>query len=153
MKLIETGEKAPLFTLKDQDGVEHSLKDYLGQKVILYFYPKDMTPGCTQEACDFNDSLKKIKSKEAIVFGVSKDTQEKHKKFSDKYSLSFPLLSDSSSKVCEKYGVWKEKKLYGKSFMGIVRTTYILDEKLVVVERFDKVKVKDHVKYIVDNCL
>ena len=145
MPLIDVGKSAPAFRLQDQNGKQHALKDYLGQTVILYFYPRDMTPGCTTEACEFNESLKSLSRKKVVVLGVSADTQESHAKFAEKYDLGFPLLADIEKKVCEKYGVWQEKKLYGKTSMGIVRTTYVIDPKGKVRERYDKVRVKEHV--------
>ena len=148
---LKEGAKAPQFTLMDDKGKKFSLKDHLGKKVVLYFYPKDLTPGCTTEACDFRDNLARIKRKKALVVGVSKDPVERHEKFRDKYDLTFPLLADEAGKVCEKYGVWQEKKLYGKSFMGIVRTTYIIDEKGKIAHVFEKVKVKGHVDQVLES--
>lgn len=148
--VLKAGLKAPQFTLVDDKGKKFALKDYLGKKIILYFYPKDLTPGCTTEACDFRDHLAKIKRKNTVVAGVSKDPQERHEKFRDKYDLNFPLLADTEGKVCEKYGVWQKKKLYGKEFMGIVRTTYVIDEKGKIQNIFEKVKVKGHVDQILE---
>ena len=141
---LEAGRKAPLFTLPDDNGEKVALKDLKGKKVILYFYPKDMTPGCTTEACDFRDVRAKLSRKNTVVLGVSRDPVEKHQKFRDKYQLNFPLLSDENGKVCEKYGVWQEKQLYGKKFMGIVRTTYLIDENGKIEHVFEKVRVKGH---------
>ena len=148
---LKVGAKAPQFTLMDDKGKKFSLKDHLGKKVVLYFYPKDLTPGCTTEACDFRDNLARIKRKKALVVGVSKDPVERHEKFRDKYDLTFPLLADEAGKVCEKYGVWQEKKLYGKSFMGIVRSTFIIDEKGKIAHVFEKVKVKGHVDQVLES--
>ncbi len=139
------GDPAPDFRLPADDGKTYSLKDLRGQKVVLYFYPKDDTPGCTKEACSFRDNLGRVRSKGAIVLGVSKDDLESHAKFRKKYSLSFPLLSDPEGKVLEAYGVWKEKNLYGKMFMGIERTTYVIDEGGRVKKVFPRVKVDGHV--------
>ena len=139
------GDPAPDFRLPADDGKTYSLKDLRGQKVVLYFYPKDDTPGCTKEACSFRDNLARVRSKGAIVLGVSKDDLESHAKFRKKYSLSFPLLSDPEGKVLEAYGVWKEKNLYGKMFMGIERTTYVIDEDGRVKKVFPRVKVDGHV--------
>ncbi len=139
------GDPAPDFRLPADDGKTYSLKDLRGQKVVLYFYPKDDTPGCTKEACSFRDNLARVRSKGAIVLGVSKDDLESHAKFRKKYSLSFPLLSDPEGKVLEAYGVWKEKNLYGKMFMGIERTTYVIDEGGRVKKVFPRVKVDGHV--------
>jgi len=127
-----------------------SLKDFLGQKVILYFYPKDMTSGCTQEACDFRDSFPKFEKINAVVLGISKDALKLHKKFQEKYNLPFNLLSDESGEVCEKYDVWKEKSMYGKKYMGIERTTFLIDESGKIIKIFRKVKVKGHINEILE---
>ncbi|MFK7823090.1 MAG: thioredoxin-dependent thiol peroxidase [Oligoflexales bacterium] len=148
---LEVGLKAPVFTLLDDEGNKFALKDCKGKKIILYFYPKDMTPGCTTEACDFRDNLARLKRKKCLVLGISKDPVTRHEKFKDKYDLNFPLLSDEEGKVCEKYDVWQEKKLYGKTFMGIVRTTYIIDEKGKISHVYEKVKVKGHVDQIIED--
>ncbi|MCF0111912.1 MAG: thioredoxin-dependent thiol peroxidase [Erysipelotrichaceae bacterium] len=142
--MLETGTKAPLFTLKDQNGTEHSLQEYLGKKVILYFYPKDSTPGCTAQACGFRDLYPQFKEKDAVVLGVSKDSVASHKKFEEKYGLPFTLLSDPELTVIQAYDVWKEKKLYGKVSMGVVRTTYLIDETGIIVKAMDKVKAADN---------
>jgi len=139
------GDPAPDFRLPADDGKTYSLKELRGQKVVLYFYPKDDTPGCTKEACSFRDNLARVRSKGAIVLGVSKDDLESHAKFRDKYSLSFPLLSDPEGKVLTAYGVWKEKSLYGKSFMGIERTTYIIGKYGKIEKIFPRVRVDGHV--------
>lgn len=144
----EVGKKAPQFTLPDSDGNKVSLKDYLGQKVVLYFYPKDNTSGCTKEACDFRDSIAQFKKLKVAVLGVSKDSQSSHIKFRDKYDLNFPLLSDVDTKVIQKYGVWKEKSMYGKKYMGVERTTFLIDEKGKIEKIYRKVKVADHVEQI-----
>ena len=145
---IEIGKKAPQFTLPDTDGNKVALKNFLGQKVVLYFYPKDNTSGCTAEACDFNDSLKAFDKIKTKVIGVSKDSIKSHVKFRDKYDLKFTLLSDEEIKVLPKYDVWKEKSMYGKKYMGVVRTTFIIDEKGKIEKIFPKVKVKEHVDEI-----
>lgn len=142
--MLKEGAKAPAFTLCDQNGQKVSLKDFKGKTVILYFYPKDMTPGCTQEACDFRDGAAKWKKKKAVVLGVSRDSQERHQKFIAKYELNFPLLADEDGKVCEAYGVWQQKSLYGKKFMGIVRSTFVIGPDGKIQKIFDKVKVKGH---------
>ena len=147
---LKIGQKAPQFSLPNEKGEKVALKEFKGKKVILYFYPKDMTPGCTTEACDFRDALRKIKRRGAVVLGVSKDSSERHQKFIDKYGLNFPLLSDEEGKVCEKYDVWQEKKLYGKVFMGIVRTTVIIDEDGKIEQLYHKVKVKGHVDQVLE---
>jgi len=143
--MIEAGKKAPTFSLPDSDGNKISLKDYLGKKVVLYFYPKDMTSGCTKEACDFRDASPNFNKVKAVVLGVSADSVERHKKFSDKYELPFLLLSDENKKVLEKYGVWKEKSMYGRKYMGIERTTVIIDEQGKIAKIFHKVKVNGHI--------
>ena len=142
--MIKEGDKAPAFSLYSDGNEKISLSDFKGKKVVLYFYPKDMTPGCTQEACDFQASLSQFKKKRAVVLGISKDSVERHDKFKEKYDLAFPLLSDLDGKICEAYGVWKEKSLYGRKFMGIERTTFIIDEKGKIAKIFPKVKVKGH---------
>ena len=139
------GEPAPDFRLPADDGKTYALRDLRGKKVVLYFYPKDDTPGCTKEACSFRDNLSRVSSKGAIVLGVSKDDLESHAKFREKYSLSFPLLSDPEGKVLSAYGVWKEKNLYGKTFMGIERTTFVIDEGGRIQKVFPRVKVDGHV--------
>jgi len=146
--MLKVGDKAPAFTLLSDSGEEVSLRDYLGKTVILYFYPKDMTPGCTTQACDFRDSGPAIKKKKAVVLGVSRDSQERHEKFRDKYELNFPLLADEDGRVCKAYGVWQEKSLYGRKFMGIVRTTFVIDPKGKIVQIFSKVKVKAHAEAV-----
>ena len=138
--MLEVGMKAPEFTLQDQDGREVSLADFLGKKVVLYFYPKDSTPGCTRQACAFAGSLSEIKAQGAVVLGVSKDSVASHRKFADKYGLPFTLLSDPQLEAIQAYGVWQEKKLYGKVSMGVVRTTFVIDEAGVVAAVMPKVK-------------
>jgi len=146
--LIEENKKAPQFTLPDQTGKKISLKDFKGKKVVLYFYPKDNTPGCTKEACDFRDSIEDFKKIKAVVLGVSPDSIESHKKFAEKYDLPFPLLSDPEKKVLNKYGVWKEKSMYGRKYMGVERTTVVIDENGKIMKIFPKVKVKGHVDQV-----
>ena len=138
--MLEVGMKAPEFTLQDQDGREVSLADYRGKKVVLYFYPKDNTPGCTRQACAFAGSLSEIKAQGAVVLGVSKDSVASHRKFADKYGLPFTLLSDPQLEAIQAYGVWQEKKLYGKVSMGVVRTTFLIDEEGTVTAVMPKVK-------------
>ena len=143
--MLSEGTKAPAFTLPDQNGKNHSLEDYRGQKVILYFYPKDMTAGCTKQACAFGGELyPQFREKGAVVLGVSKDSVASHKKFEEKYGLPFTLLSDPEKEVIQAYDVWKEKKNYGKVSMGVVRTTYLIDENGIIVKAFDKVKAADN---------
>jgi thioredoxin-dependent peroxiredoxin len=141
MPVVEEGKKAPAFALKDQHGELHRLSDYAGRPVVLFFYPKDDTPGCTTEACGFRDTLPKFKSDKAAVFGVSILDEESKAK---KHDLNFPLLADPDHEVAEKYGVWQKKSLYGRSFMGIARTTFLIGPDGKVAKRWDKVKVDDH---------
>ncbi|MBR0384565.1 MAG: thioredoxin-dependent thiol peroxidase [Eubacteriaceae bacterium] len=138
--MLSVGTKAPDFTLPDQNGDEHSLSDYRGQKVILYFYPKDNTAGCTKQACGFGELYPQFREKGAVVLGVSKDSVRSHKNFETKHNLPFTLLSDPELTAIEAYDVWKEKKNYGRTYMGIVRTTYLIDEEGVIVRAMDKVK-------------
>jgi len=138
------GDPAPDFALPSDDGRTIALKDLRGKKVVLYFYPKDDTPGCTKEACSFRDNLSRVTSKGAIVLGVSRDTLSSHGKFRDKYHLNFPLLADVDGRVTEAYGVWKEKSNYGRTYWGIERTTFLLDEKGVIARVWPKVKVEGH---------
>ena len=144
MALIDPGKKAPAFTLKDQKGDTHRLSDYEGRPLILYFYPKDDTPGCTQETCDFQARLPKLKPTKAAVLGVSILDETSKAKFANKHGITFPLLADAEHEVAEKYGVWQEKARYGRKYMGIVRTTYLIDAEGKVAKRWDKVKVDDH---------
>ena len=142
--MLETGTKAPDFELQDQNGKTHRLSDYLGKKVILYFYPKDNTPGCTKQACGFSERNPQFLEKGAVVLGVSKDTVTSHKKFEQNYNLNFTILSDPEMNVIKTYGVWQEKKNYGKVTMGVVRTTYLIDEQGVIVKAMGSVKAADN---------
>jgi len=145
--MVKEGNKAPDFSGKNQEGQLVKLSSFKGKKnIILYFYPKDMTPGCTTEACDFRDQYKKFKN--TTILGVSIDPPERHQKFIVKYSLPFDLIADENKKIVEKYGVWQEKKLYGKTFMGIIRSTFIIDKDGVIKKIFTKVKVKGHVEEV-----
>ena len=148
MALIEPGKKAPAFTLKDQDGTSHRLSDYAGRPVVLYFYPKDDTPGCTKETCDFRDNLSKFKKSKAAVFGISILDEASKARFAKKFDVNFPLLADEDHSVAEKYGVWQQKSLYGRKFMGNVRTTYLIDGKGKVARRWDNVKVDGHAEEV-----
>ena len=141
--MLEVGTKAPEFTLPDQNGEMHSLSDYKGKKVILYFYPKDNTSGCTKQACGFSERYPQFLEKGAVVLGVSKDTVASHKKFEEKYGLAFTLLADPERTVIEAYDVWKEKKTAGKISMGVVRTTYLIDEEGIIIKANGKVKAAD----------
>ena len=142
--MLEIGSAAPDFTLPDQNGKMHSLSDYKGQKVILYFYSKDMTSGCSRQACGFAELYPQFREKDAVIIGISKDTVASHKKFEEKYGLPFTLLSDPDLEVIRAYDVWKEKMNYGKPTMGVVRTTYLIDENGVIVRAMDKVKAADN---------
>ncbi|NPA73617.1 MAG: thioredoxin-dependent thiol peroxidase [Epsilonproteobacteria bacterium] len=146
--MIEVGEKAVDFCLPNQDEVEICLRDLRGKCVVLYFYPKDNTPGCTTEACDFTANLPEFEDMNAVVLGVSPDSPKKHRNFIEKKGLKITLLSDESKEVLEKYGVWQLKKMCGREYMGVVRTTYLIDKNGVVVKRWDKVKVKNHVNEV-----
>lgn len=141
--MLNTGIKAPNFELPDQNGTIHTLEEYRGKKVILYFYPKDNTPGCTKQACEFSERYPQFMEKGTVVLGVSRDTVASHKKFEEKYGLVFTLLSDPERKVIEAYDVWKEKKNYGKVSMGVVRTTYLIDENGIIIRANDKVKAAE----------
>ena len=148
--MLEIGTKAPDFTLKDKDGKEVSLSDFLGKKVVLYFYPKDNTPGCTRQACAFAETYEEFKSKNFEVIGISKDSVASHVKFAEKYALPFVLLSDPERKAIEAYGVWQEKKMCGKVSMGVVRTTFIIDESGNIAEIMPKVKPDTNAQEILD---
>lgn len=143
-KELKPGDKAPAFRLPDDKGNMISLADLKGKKIVLYFYPKDDTTGCTKEACSFRDNIKVIEKNGAVVIGVSRDSVASHQKFRKKYSLPFTLLSDESTEMLNKYDVWKEKSMYGKKYMGIERTTFIIDEKGKISSVFRKVKVDGH---------
>ena len=142
--MLEIGTKAPEFTLPNQNGEMRSLSDFRGKKVVLYFYPKDMTSGCTKQACSFAELYPQFMEKGAVVLGVSKDTVASHKKFEEKYGLPFTLLSDTEKEVLQAYDVWKEKKNYGKVSMGVVRSTYLIDEEGVIIKAFGNVKAADN---------
>jgi len=148
MSLIDPGKKAPAFSLKDQEGRSHKLADYAGTPVVLYFYPKDDTPGCTQESCDFQARLPALKKAKVAVFGVSILDEKSKAKFAGKHGLTFPLLADAGHEVAEKYGVWQEKARYGRKYMGIVRTTYLIGPDGKVAQRWDKVKVDGHAEEV-----
>ena len=150
MSLIEPGKKAPAFTLKDQHGKTHKLADYAGKPVVLYFYPKDDTPGCIRETCDFRDQLPRFKTAKAAVFGISILDEASKARFARKYDVTFPLLADADHAVAEKFGVWQQKSLYGRKFMGNVRTTYLIDADGKVARRWDNVKVDGHVEEVLD---
>jgi len=150
MAELKVGDKAPQFTLPSGDGKNVSLKEFRGKKVVLYFYPKDDTPGCTSEACSFRDNLGRVKRKGAVVLGISADSVESHKKFIKKYDLPFPLLSDESKEILKAYDVWKQKSFMGRKFMGIERMTFIIDEEGNILRIFSKVKVEGHTDDVLD---
>jgi thioredoxin-dependent peroxiredoxin len=145
MPLIDPGKKAPAFSLQDQHGQTHRLADYAGRPLILYFYPKDDTPGCTKESCEFQAALPRFTSSRAAVLGISILNEASKAKFATKYGLTFPLLADAAHEVAEKYGVWQEKSRYGRKYMGIARTTYLIGPDGKVARRWDNVKVDGHV--------
>ncbi|MDD7738951.1 MAG: thioredoxin-dependent thiol peroxidase [Fusicatenibacter sp.] len=142
--MLEAGTKAPSFSLPDQNGIYHTLEEYRGKKVILYFYPKDLTSGCTKQACGFGELYPQFTEKGAVILGVSKDSVASHKRFEEKYALPFTLLSDPELEAIQAYDVWKEKKNYGKVSMGVVRTTYLIDENGVIEKAFGKVKAAEN---------
>jgi peroxiredoxin Q/BCP len=150
MPLIEPGGKAPSFSLKDQTGKTHRLSDYAGRPLVLYFYPKDDTPGCTKEACAFRDSLPKFKTGKAAVLGVSILDEASKARFSEKYDLNFPLLADADHAVADKYGAWQQRSMYGRTYMGVARTTYLIDKNGKIVRRWDKVKVDGHADEVLE---
>ena len=145
---VEAGKKAPDFSVTTDGGGKVKLSDFKGKNVILYFYPKDDTPGCTKQACGYRDAKPNFSKAKAVVLGVSKDSVARHDKFRDKYDLNFPLLSDEDGKICEKYGTWIEKSLYGRKYMGIDRATFLIDGKGVVRQVWRKVKVPGHVEEV-----
>ena len=148
--MLEIGTKAPDFRLLDQNGEEHTLGDYKGKKVILYFYPKDNTPGCTKQACGFTLLYPQFTEKGAVVLGVSKDTVASHKKFEEKQELAITLLADPELEAIKAYDVWQEKNMYGKKTMGVVRTTYLIDEEGIITKAFSKVKAADNPQQMLD---
>ncbi len=148
--MLKVGDKAPDFTLNDKDGNKVSLKNFKGKNVVLYFYPKDNTSGCTKEACDFRDNFPAFSKLKAEIIGISADSEKSHVSFAEKYNLNFRLLSDPEKEVIQKYDVWKEKSMYGKKYMGIERTTYLIDEKGIIKKIFNKVKVDGHIAEILN---
>ena len=148
--MLKVGDAAPAFTAPSDSGQNLSLRDLRGKKVILYFYPKDNTPGCTKEACDFRDAMDRLQSKGVAVLGVSPDSVASHQKFKTKYSLPFPLIVDEDHRIAEAYGVWREKSLYGRKFMGIVRSTFVIDDEGKIAEVRQKVKVNGHVESLLE---
>jgi len=150
MTQLTIGQKAPAFTGKDQNGKAISLKDYLGKKVVIYFYPQDDTPTCTVQACNLRDNYALLKKEGFTIIGISPDAEAKHKKFETKYNLPFTLIADDKLKIIEKYNVWGEKKLYGRAYMGLHRTTFLLDEKGIIKHLFLKPKSKQHAEEIIE---
>jgi peroxiredoxin Q/BCP len=146
--MLKAGERAPEFVGTTDAGTTVSLKDFRGKKVVLFFYPKDNTPGCTREACSFRDRYQALLDRGAVVLGVSTDSVESHVRFKRKHALPFPLISDTSKTIVTAYGVWKQKRLYGKTYMGTERTTFVLDEQGVITHIFPKVKVDGHVEEV-----
>ena len=150
MPLVDPGKKAPAFSLKDQDGKTRRLADYAGRPVVLYFYPKDDTPGCTKEACAFRDNLPRFKPSKAVVLGVRILDEASKARFAEKYDLPFPLLADPDHSVAEKFGVWQKRSLYGRTYMGIARTTYLIGPDGKVAKRWDNVKVDGHAEAVLE---
>ena len=148
--MLEAGTKAPSFSLPDQNGQVHTLEEYRGKKVVLYFYPKDNTPGCTKQACNFGELYPQFQEKGAVVVGVSKDSVGSHKKFEEKFGLPFVLLSDVELAAIKAYDVWQEKKNYGKVSMGVVRTTYLIDEEGVIIKALGKVKTEENPRQMLE---
>lgn len=146
--MLKLHQKAPSFSLQGQDGVTHTLKQYVGKKVLIYFYPKDDTPGCTTEACNFRDNYKDLSDAGLVILGVSKDNVKSHKKFAEKFDLPFPLLSDEDGQMCEAYGVWGMKKFMGREYMGISRMSFLIDEKGNIAKIYDEVKPKEHTQEV-----
>lgn len=145
---LSIGDQAPAFQTKDHNGNEVKLNDYLGKKVVIYFYPKDNTPGCTKQACNLKDNYEQLLQEGYVVFGVSADSEKSHQNFVTKYELPFPLLMDTEKQIIESYGVWQEKSMYGKKYMGIARTTFVIDENGKIAEVIEKVKTADHTAQI-----
>ncbi|MEM6297915.1 MAG: thioredoxin-dependent thiol peroxidase [Bacteroidota bacterium] len=146
--MLEVGQKVPNFSAQDQNGETISLEDYKGKKVVIYFYPKDNTPGCTAQACNLRDNYEALLEAGYVVLGVSRDSGKSHQKFIDKYELPFPLIADEDGSVHEVFGTWGEKKTFGRTYMGTIRTTFVIDEEGVVSEVIKKVKTKDHTAQI-----
>jgi len=146
--MLKINQQAPTFSLQDQHGITHTLEQYLGKKVLVYFYPKDDTPGCTTEACNFRDNYEALTEAGLVVLGVSKDSVKSHKKFGDKYDLPFPLLSDEDASMCQAYGVWGMKKFMGREYMGISRMSFLVDEKGNIAKIYEDVKPKEHTQEV-----
>ncbi len=151
--IFKEGDKAPDFKLQSNENKTVSLSDFKGKNVVLYFYPKDMTSGCTQQACDFRDSSSNFKKSNTVIIGISKDSVESHQKFITKYNLPFILLADPETKVAEKYGVWKEKSMYGRKYMGTERTTFLIDKNQVIRKIYPKVKINGHIQEVLNDSI
>lgn len=149
--MLEAGNKAPQFSLPDQDNNIVNLSDLAGKWVVLYFYPKALTPGCTTETCNFQESLPDFKGADAVILGMSKDPVKNQKKFAEKHNVDFQLLSDENSDMCEQFGVWQKKSMYGKEYMGIARTTFLIDPDGKIAEVYPKVQVKEHHKEVLED--
>lgn len=149
--MLKENTEAPDFSLKDQEGRIHSLSDYRGSWVILYFYPKDLTPGCTKEACNFRDQFPAFQKMQAKVLGVSRDDQKLHQKFITKYQIPFTLLSDENGEICKTYRVWQKKNMYGKEVMGILRSTYLINPEGMIIKSYPKVKVDEHAEQLLED--
>lgn len=150
MALLKKGQSAPDFSSNDQEGNPVSIRQFKGKKIILYFYPKDDTPGCTSEACNLRDNYQELRDMGFVVIGISPDSEKSHQKFSSKYSLPFHLVPDPEKTIIKSYGAWGEKKMYGKAYEGVLRTTYVISEKGLIEAVIDKVNVKDHTKQIIE---
>ena len=151
MTTLKAGDKAPIFKGKDENGKEISLTDFSGKKVVLYFYPKDSTPGCTAQACNLRDNYKALQDAGYVVIGVSADSEKSHQKFIEKQNLPFSLIADTEKEICNAYGIWGEKKFMGKVYDGIHRTTFVIDENGIIEKVIEKVKTKDHTAQIIEN--
>jgi peroxiredoxin Q/BCP len=150
MAQLKEGARAPLFKGKDQDGRVVSLEDYKGKKVVLYFYPKDDTPGCTAEACNLRDNFEDLLSRGFVIIGVSPDNEKSHSKFKNKFELPFSLIADPETQIIQAYGAWGEKNMYGKKYMGVLRTTYVIDEAGIILKIINKVNTDDHTRQILE---
>lgn len=148
---LKVGDMAPNFELLDQNGKNNKLSDFIGNKVLIYFYPRDFTPGCTTEACSLRDSFPNFRNLKAVILGISKDSVESHRKFANKFNLPFTLLADADHKVMEKYGVWQEKKFIGKTYMGTVRSSFLIDEKGKIEKIYTKVKPPVHAQEVIED--
>jgi peroxiredoxin Q/BCP len=149
--MLKAGDKAPAFTLNDQDGKQHQLADYSGKKLVIYFYPKDQTPGCIKEACSFRDNISEYKNNDIVILGVSIDNEKSHQNFITKQNLNFPLLADVEKEMVSAYGVWGEKSMYGRKYMGTFRKTFLINESGIIDKIYDKVKVATHAEDVLSD--